>query len=129
MSNKNVAMERTVYVKDRELELVCPICGGKKFFERKTLMNTMGMTFMGYDWLNPEATNFVCEDCSYIYWFMEDPTIPPSKEKPLTRAEQYEIDFKDDSNEKLYKVLYGKEYNDDAKTAAKNLLRQRKMPV
>ena len=129
MGDKKTAMERTVYVGDREIELVCPICGGKKFFERKTLMNTVGATFMGWDWANPEAINFVCEDCSYIYWFMQDPTIAPKKDRHLTRAEEYEISFRTHSNDALYKILNGKGYNDDAKAAAKNLLRQRKMPV
>ena len=41
MGDKKVAIERTVYVGEREIELVCPICGSKKFFERKTLMNTV----------------------------------------------------------------------------------------
>ena len=129
MNDKQVAMERTVHVGEREIELVCPICGGKKFFERTTLMNTAGMTFLGWDWANSEAINFVCEDCTYIFWFMKDPTIAIPKDRPMSRAEQYEIDFRTYSNDALYNILNGKDYNDDAKAAAKSLLRRRKMPV
>ena len=127
--DKKEGIGRLVYVGDREIELVCPICGGKKFYERKTLMNTAGMTFMGWEWANPEAINYICEDCSYIYWFMEDPTVVPEGEKPLTRAQQYEIEFEDMSTKKLYQILNDADYNNDAKKAAKNVLRGRKMPV
>ena len=92
-------------------------------------MNTAGMTFMGWEWANPEAINYICEDCSYIYWFMEDPTVVPEGEKPLTRAQQYEIEFEDMSTKKLYQILNDADYNNDAKKAAKNVLRGRKMPV
>ena len=126
---KKTAMERKIYLGERDIQLVCPICGGKKFFKRATLMNTAGMTFLDLDWANPEATNFICEDCTYIYWFLEDPETKRPTDKPLTRAEEYEISFDKLSNEKLYKILEGKSYNDDAKTAAKNLLRRRKMPL
>lgn len=126
---KKVAMERNIYLGEKEIELVCPICGGKKFFKRSTLMNTAGMTFLDLDWVNPEATNFICEDCTYIFWFMEDPETKKTEDRPLTRAEEYEISFEKHSNDALYKILNGKGYNDDAKTAARNLLRRRKMPV
>ena len=127
--DKKTAMERTIYVGDREIELVCPICGGKKFFERKTLMNTVGMTFFDLDWANPEATNFICEDCSYIFWFMEDKTVSLKKGPALTRVQEYEITFQKYSDRKLYKVINDEGYNQEAREAARNLLRQRNMPV
>ena len=105
MGDKKTAVERTVYVGDREIELVCPICGGKKFFERKTLMNTMGATLLGWDFANAEATNFICEDCSYIYWFMEDRTVSTKKGPGLTKVQEYEITFKKYSEKKLHKVI------------------------
>ena len=92
-------------------------------------MNTVGMTFLDLEWANPEAINYICEDCSYIYWFMENPTIVPEGKKPLTRAQQYEIEFEDMSTKKLYQILNDADYNSDAKKAAKNVLRGRKMPV
>jgi hypothetical protein len=48
----------------------CPVCGHDKFWTRKTLLNTRGMTWMGLDWANAEATNFVCAKCSHILWFL-----------------------------------------------------------
>lgn len=50
-------------------ELVCPICGGKRFWQRETQLNTTGMTFLGLDWANASATNHVCEQCGYMFWF------------------------------------------------------------
>ena len=129
MGDKKTAVERTVYVGDREIELVCPICGGKTFFERKTLMNTMGATLLGWDFANAEATNFICKDCSYIYWFMEDPPVSTKKAPGLTKVQEYEITFKKYSDKKLYKVINDEGYNQEAREAARNLLRQRNMPV
>jgi len=51
-------------------QLICPFCQNKKFWTRETLMNTTGMTFFGLEWANRKATNFVCNSCGYIYWFM-----------------------------------------------------------
>lgn len=52
-------------------QLVCPICGGETFWERETLMNTAGATFLGFEWANKAATNYVCNDCGYVYWFID----------------------------------------------------------
>ena len=51
-------------------ELACPICGGGDFWERETLMNTAGATCLGFDWANKTATNYVCDHCGYVYWFL-----------------------------------------------------------
>lgn len=59
-----------VYIKGNELR--CPICNRNKFWKRKTLMNTSGATFFGFDWLNREAINYICDYCGYIYWFWEE---------------------------------------------------------
>ncbi len=53
-------------------EYVCPICSHKKFRERRTLMNTPGMTFFGLEWANKEADNFICEKCGYVLWFLNN---------------------------------------------------------
>jgi len=29
------------------------------------------MTFFGLDWANKEATNYICENCGYVMWFMD----------------------------------------------------------
>lgn len=53
--------------------LVCPICNNDKFRTRSTLMNTSGLSFLGMDWANKEANNYICSNCGYVYWFFNDP--------------------------------------------------------
>ncbi len=50
--------------------LICPICGESDFCERETLMNTAGATFLGFEWANKAATNYICDHCGYVYWFL-----------------------------------------------------------
>ncbi|KAF0193501.1 MAG: hypothetical protein FD169_2468 [Bacillota bacterium] len=51
------------------IDLVCPVCGGKDFYQRQTLLNTAGATFLGFDWANANADNYVCSHCFYMFWF------------------------------------------------------------
>lgn len=51
--------------------LVCHICQHDEFWKRETLMNTRGATFFNFDWLNKGATNYVCDRCGYVFWFIE----------------------------------------------------------
>lgn len=51
-------------------DLVCPVCKNDKFFERETLMNTPGMTFIGLEWANKRAQNAICSSCGYVFWFL-----------------------------------------------------------
>ncbi len=51
-------------------DLNCPICGHDEFWKRRTLMNTPGLTFLGLEWANREADNYVCDSCGYILWFL-----------------------------------------------------------
>ena len=53
-------------------KLLCPVCGNSYFWERSTLMNTPGATFFGFDFANKQAKNYICDECSYIFWFYED---------------------------------------------------------
>ena len=50
-------------------------------------------------------------------------------QKQQTKVQEYEIAFKKYSDKKLYKVINDEGYNKEAREAAKNLLRQRNMPV
>ncbi|SFH71852.1 hypothetical protein SAMN05192551_102318 [Tindallia magadiensis] len=50
--------------------LVCPVCSADEFWERETLMNTAGATFLGFDWANKPAKNYICDNCGYVYWFL-----------------------------------------------------------
>jgi len=52
-------------------KLICPICSHKEFWTRETLMNTPGATFLGFDFANKQAKNYICDNCSYIMWFYE----------------------------------------------------------
>lgn len=52
-------------------KLVCTICNSSLFWTRETLMNTVGMSLMNLDWANKRATNFVCDKCGYVHWFLE----------------------------------------------------------
>ncbi|SDJ95242.1 hypothetical protein [Natronincola ferrireducens] len=51
-------------------EILCPICGHDKYWTRETLMNTAGASFLGFDWANKAATNYVCHQCGYVLWFL-----------------------------------------------------------
>lgn len=52
--------------------LICPVCRGIDFRERRALLNSRGMTFLGLDWLNDGAITYICEACGYIFWFVDD---------------------------------------------------------
>lgn len=53
--------------------LICPICKHTEFWMRETLMNTPGMTFLGIEWANRQAINYICNNCGHILWFMKVP--------------------------------------------------------
>ncbi len=67
MKNKKEAEELTVQGK----KIVCPACGHDKFWTRTTLLNTRGVSFFNFDFLNKEAANKVCDRCRYMLWFHE----------------------------------------------------------
>lgn len=54
-------------------KIVCPFCGHDKFEYREILLNTPGMTFLGFDWANRSASVLICTDCSRIEWFFNQP--------------------------------------------------------
>ena len=53
--------------------LRCPHCENDTFWTRTTLMNTKGATFLGFEWANKEARNFVCDRCGHVQWFLGKP--------------------------------------------------------
>lgn len=57
----------TVMVKNRKL--FCPVCENDHFIETKAQLNTAVATLLDLDFVNKEATCFVCSECTYIYWF------------------------------------------------------------
>jgi len=51
--------------------LTCTHCGHDRFWTRSTLMNTKGASFLGFDWANKAAKNFVCDRCGLVLWFLD----------------------------------------------------------
>jgi predicted nucleic-acid-binding Zn-ribbon protein len=68
MSNNKEVKE---YFIKQGLKLECVICKNTLFWTRTTLMNTSGMSFLGLDWANKNATNYVCNACGYVHWFLD----------------------------------------------------------
>ena len=69
MANASAAHAHNVHGKD----LICPHCEHNQFWTRTTLMNTKGATFFGLEWANKHATNYVCDRCGYVFWFLAKP--------------------------------------------------------
>lgn len=68
MSN-NKKEVKEIIIKGKKLE--CPVCESTLFSTRNSLLNTRGLTFFNLDWVNKGATNYICENCGYIYWFFD----------------------------------------------------------
>jgi len=51
-------------------KLDCPICNHDRFTIRHALLNTRATTFLGFDFLNKKADNYVCQKCGHIMWFL-----------------------------------------------------------
>jgi hypothetical protein len=64
------AGQTEVWIGHRKLE--CVVCGGVSFGYREVLLNTSGMTYMGWDWLNKAAIGAICRDCGFVHEFLSD---------------------------------------------------------
>ena len=53
------------------LAVQCRHCGHAAFHARTAKLNTTGMTLLGLDWANRDATCFVCARCGFIHWFLD----------------------------------------------------------
>jgi len=53
--------------------IVCSHCENNVFHKGSALLNTSGMTFLGLDWANKEATVLSCQSCGQIQWFAIEP--------------------------------------------------------
>ncbi len=60
----------TIEVEIGQQKLKCSVCGHQQFHERNSLLNTRAATFFKFDWANKEATNYICAQCGYIFWFI-----------------------------------------------------------
>jgi hypothetical protein len=50
--------------------LVCTVCGNNRYHERGALVNSRSGEFFGFAWADTKATNFICTNCGYIFWFL-----------------------------------------------------------
>jgi DNA-directed RNA polymerase subunit RPC12/RpoP len=53
--------------------LTCPHCAHNAFHTRRTLLNTRGLAFLQWDWLNRDAANYICARCGQMQWFVDLP--------------------------------------------------------
>ena len=53
-------------------KLSCQMCHNTHFWTRETLMSGKGATFMGMDWAERTAVNYLCSQCAHILWFARD---------------------------------------------------------
>ena len=118
------ARERILQVGDREVKLVCPICGGEKFYAQENRLNTSVFTdiFDKYVWY------YACEDCSHMIWMEKDMELRTMGNlSPVGVWEQkFRIWGYADKEDALRKVLADDGYHEDAHTAALNLLEKLK---
>ena len=53
--------------------LRCPTCHHDVFARGEAQLHTAGMTFIGLEWAQKEATTLACVQCSRIDWFLVAP--------------------------------------------------------
>jgi hypothetical protein len=54
-------------------QVVCAHCQGSDFDCSTALLNTAGLTFLGFDWANREAHVLACKRCGAVQWFLQEP--------------------------------------------------------
>lgn len=69
MGGDNDAAPRSI----RGRQLVCPVCKHTQFYTRDYLLNTRAAAFFNFVWVNRATSTYICEQCSHILWFMDDP--------------------------------------------------------
>ncbi len=60
-----------------ERALLCTACGHDQFVKGEAQLQTAGMTFVGLDWTQREATTLACARCSHLAWFLDAPEALP----------------------------------------------------
>lgn len=53
--------------------VTCSHCGNDTFEKADAQLNTPGMTFLGLDWANRTATALICDSCSHVELFLDEP--------------------------------------------------------
>ena len=70
--------------------MTCRECTHDTFYTRRTLLNTRGLTFLGWDVLNKDAANYICARCGHLTWYVErgpDGRWIEGAPRPVTPAE------------------------------------------
>jgi uncharacterized protein len=70
---RGLAGDETRRYRVEGLPVKCPHCGGEDFDAGTALLNSRGMTLLGLDWANREASLLICTTCSEVRWFLETP--------------------------------------------------------
>lgn len=55
-----------------EKPFTCLVCGSDRFTQREVLLNTSGVTFLGFDAFNRAADGAVCTACGFVHHFAGD---------------------------------------------------------
>lgn len=53
-------------------EFHCLFCDGTDHEQRESLLNTRGVTFLGWSAFNRAATLLTCRSCRHVHWFAQD---------------------------------------------------------
>lgn len=108
----------------------CLRCGGEMKFNSKGYVDIRpGLMSPTDDWVYLEL--YFCPVCRHAEWVL--PVTPleeferkQQEQENMTPVEKFEYTFRDYTEKQLQKVIDGRNYVDDAKKAAKNLLYRRK---
>ena len=49
--------------------LTCLVCGHQSFEQQNSMLNTRSGELFNIAWLDNVATNYICTECGYIFWF------------------------------------------------------------
>jgi hypothetical protein len=53
--------------------LACSACGGQTFARGTAQLQSAGMSFIGLEWTQKEATTLACATCSRVEFFLDAP--------------------------------------------------------
>ncbi|WCO65185.1 DUF2510 domain-containing protein [Iamia majanohamensis] len=63
----------TVHEQPAPSGMSCLVCDHGDFDRAQYMLNTQGMTLLGWDGFNRQATCLVCRRCGFIHWFAPAP--------------------------------------------------------
>ena len=108
----------------------CLRCGGEmKLLRKGNVLMRPDPFALVEEWVYMEL--YVCPDCRCAEWIapmtpVEEFEAEQKAKENMTPVEKFEYTFRDYTEKQLQKVINGRDYVDDAKKAAQNLLNKRK---